>query len=331
MMKAAIYSEKSRREDVMKKERIRLPKIKGKFRLLLYLVTLVFCALSVAETVFGYFPFAAEIAIYVIAAVTLTAACFYLAGDLKRGIRDVVRTVIEGNAMVNRVYSDYRYRTVLFTLFSFLLNLFYAASNGVYGIVSRSPWLGTLSAYYIFLSIMRYGVIRYDRKLAKTGHDRELKLQELQVYRNTGVLLSFITIVLAGAVILLVNQEGGKSYQGYMIFVVAMYTFYKAIISIINIIRARKMQSPLLVTIRDIGYADALVSVLSLQTAMFSSFGEESSIDPALMNGITGACVCTMTLAIGIYMICSAGRQRKRIQEEMQEGSNFGKFLLTNP
>ena len=76
----------------MKREKIRLPKIKGKFRLLLYLVTLVFCALSVAETMFGYFPFAIEIAVYVIAAVTLTAACFYLAGDLKRGIREVVRT-----------------------------------------------------------------------------------------------------------------------------------------------------------------------------------------------------------------------------------------------
>ena len=303
----------------MKKGKIRLPKIKGKFRLLLYLVTLVFCILSVAETVFGYFPFAIEIAIYVIAAVTLTVTCFYLVGDLKRGVKEAVRPVIEGNALANRVYSDYRYRTVLFTLFSFLLNLFYAASNGIYGIVSRSPWLGTLSAYYIFLSIMRYGIIRYDRKLAKTGHGRELKLQELRVYRNTGILLSFLTIALAGAVILLVNQEGGKSYQGYMIFVVAMYTFYKAIISIINIIRARKMQSPLLVTIRNIGYADALVSVLSLQTAMFSSFGEESNIDPTLMNGITGVCVCIMTLAIGIYMICSAGRQRKRIQEEMQE------------
>lgn len=48
--------------------------------------------------------------------------------------------------------------------------------------------------------------------------------------------------------------------------------------------------------------------------------GELETPNPALMNGITGACVCIMTLAIGIYMICSAGRQRKRIQEEMQEG-----------
>lgn len=303
----------------MKNEKFRPPKIKGKTRLFLYLVTLISCVLSVAETIFGYFPFAIEIVIYVLAAVSLSVTCFYLAGDLKSGVKAVVRPVIEGNVLANRVYSDYRYRTVLFTFFSFLLDLFYAVSNGVYGIVNHSPWLGTLSAYYIFLSVMRYGVIRYDRKPAKTGDGRDFRLQELQVYRNTGILLSLITIAMGGAVILLVNQEGGKSYHGYMIFVVAMYTFYKAILSIVNIIRAGKMQSPLLVTIRNIGYADALMSVLSLQAAMFSSFGENSNVDPTWMNGITGACVCLMILAIGIYMICSAGKQRRTIQEEREE------------
>ena len=96
----------------------------------------------------------------------------------------------------------------------------------------------------------------------------------------------------------------------------AMYTFYKAIIAVVNIVKVRKLQSPLLVTIRNIGYADALVSVLSLQTAMFVSFGENSDVDPGVMNGITGTCVCIMILAIGIYMIYSSGRKIKRIQNE---------------
>lgn len=305
----------------MKKEKIRLPKLKLRFRLLLYLATLISCILSVAESVSGYFPFAIEIIIYVVAAVSLAAACFYLVQDIQRGMKGIVNPVIEGNALVNRVYSDYRYRTVLFTFFSFLLNLFYAVSNGIYGVINQSPWMGTFSAYYIFLSLMRYGIIQYDRKLAKEEAGRDLRLQEIKVYRNTGILLSLITIALGGAVILLVNQEGGKSYYGYMIFAVAMYTFYKAIISIVNIMRARKMKSPLLVTIRNIGYADALVSVLSLQNAMFGAFGEDSNVEPTLMNGITGVCVCVMILAIGIYMICSAGRQRKRIlAAEIQKG-----------
>lgn len=298
------------------KEKIRLPEIKTKFRLLLYFVTLIFCMLSIAETVFGYFPFALEIVIYVVAAISLAFACFYLVQDMKRGMKGIARSVIERNMLVNRVYTDYRYRTVLFTSFSFLVNLFYAVSNGVYAVISHSPWMGTFSAYYIFLSIMRYGIIQYDRKLSREGAGRDLRMQEIKVYRNTGILLLLITIAMGGAVILLVNREGGKSYPGYMIFVVAMYTFYKAIISIVNIIRVRKMKSSLLVTIRNIGYADALVSVLSLQTAMFGAFGEDSNIDPTLMNGITGICVCVMILAIGIYMICSADRQRKILQED---------------
>lgn len=57
-----------------------------------------------------------------------------------------------------------------------------------------------------------------------------------------------------------------------------------------------------------------------IQTAMFGAFGEDSDIDPALMNGITGICMCVMILAIGIYMIRSAGRQRKRMQAEIQKG-----------
>lgn len=302
------------------KEKIRLPEIKIKFRLLLYFVTLIFCILSVAETVCGYFPFAVEIVIYVAAAISLVFACFYLVKDMKRGMKGIARSVIEGNMLANRVYSDYRYRTVLFTSFSFVLNLFYAAGNGVYAVISHSPWMGTFSAYYIFLSIMRYGIIQYDRTLSKEGDGGDLGLQEVKVYRNTGILLSLITVALGGAVILLVNREGGKSYPGYMIFVVAVYTFYKVIISVVNIVRARKMRSLLLVTIRNIGYADALVSVLSLQTAMFGAFGEDSDIDPALMNGITGICVCVMILAIGIYMIRSAGRQRKRMHADIQQG-----------
>lgn len=284
--------------------------MKKKFRLLLYFVTLIFCISSVAETVFGYFPFAVEIVIYAVAAGCLAFACFYLVQDMKRGMKGIARSVIEGNMLANRVYSDHRYRTVLSTSFSFLLDLFYAASNGVYAVIRHSPWMGTFSAYYIFLSIMRYGIIRYDRRLSREGAGGDSGLQEIKVYRNTGILLSLITIALGGAVILLVNREGGKSYPGYTIFVVAMYTFYKAIISVVNMIRVRKMRSLLLVTIRNIGYADALVSVLSLQTAMFGAFGEDSDIDPALMNGITGICVCVMILVIGIYMICSAGRQR---------------------
>lgn len=294
-------------------KKVRPPEMKVQFRLLLYLASLIFGALSIAETLYGYFHPAIDIIIYVIAACGIFSSCYYLVYDFTYGIRVKIRPAIESNDFTNRVYKDYRYRTVLSTHFSFLINLFYAVSNGIFGILNHSAWFGTLAAYYIFLSVMRFTSVRYERKISKSNEDKNRNIQELTVYRHCGILLILITIALGGAVILLLNKEGGRSYPGTLIFVVAAYTFYKVILSVINVVKTKKLKSPLLATIRNIGYADALVSVLSLQTAMLVSFGEGNELDPQTMNGLTGVGVCMMILFIGIYMTYTSGKQKRKL------------------
>lgn len=68
-------------------------------------------------------------------------------------------------------------------------------------------------------------------------------------------------------------------------------------------IKARKGISILLKTLRNINYADALVSLLSLQTALLSAFGQESGAMIPITNALTGAGVCLMIFALGIYMV----------------------------
>lgn len=294
-------------------KKVKPPKLKVQFRLLLYLASLIFGALSIAETLYGYFYPAIDIILYVIAACVIFSSCYYIIYDFTYGVKLKIRPVIESNSFTNRVYKDYRYRTVLSTLFSFLVNLFYAVSNGIFGILSHSAWFGTLAAYYIFLSVMRFTAIWYERKISKSNEDKNRKIQELTVYRHCGILLILITIALGGSVILLLNKEGGRSYPGTLIFAVAAYTFYKIILSIINMVKTKKLKSPLLATIRNIGYADALVSVLSLQTAMLVSFGAGEELNPQTMNGLTGSGVCMMILFIGIYMTYTSGKQKRKV------------------
>lgn len=75
------------------------------------------------------------------------------------------------------------------------------------------------------------------------------------------------------------------------------------------------MKTPLLVTIRSIGYADACVSILSLQTAMFAAFGDmEVKNSQALMNGITGVILCMLVLGMGIYGIHKADKMKKTVE-----------------
>ena len=73
-------------------------------------------------------------------------------------------------------------------------------------------------------------------------------------------------------------------------------------------VRANKQNSPLLMIIRKIGCIDACVSMLTLQTAMFASFGGGQDDFIKMMNGITGSVVCLIVLGMGIQGIFVSGK-----------------------
>ena len=220
--------------------------------------------------------------------------------------------------MAHMLAADTGLRTVVVTVPGMGFNLIYAVFNGVIGVTNHSAWCGSLSAYYILLCAMRFLSVSYARKVyggtvlwkkADKANDHSgkqdagLEVRAWKVHRNCGIMLSISSIALGGAVIMLVAGEGGKSYPGLMIYAVATYTFCKLTMAIINMIKARKEHSILLETLRNISYADALVSILSLQTAMFAAFGQDSETMIPVTNALTGVGVCLMVFALGIYMI----------------------------
>lgn len=207
-------------------------------------------------------------------------------------------------------YDDEKYykKTIHSAKVGLSLNILFAVFYAVLGVISRSAWFGTLAAYYILLSITRVMQIRCDRKIVKDRVE-----EELRVYRKSGVSLAFMTIVLMGAVVLLLTTEEGKTYPGFTIYAVATYTFYQITISVIHVIMTRKMKSVLLMAVRDVGYVESLVSVLILQTALISAFGDGNIQTVHLMNGLTGGGVCVLVLATGVNEIVQSVRiMRKR-------------------
>lgn len=286
-----------------------IPSLRLQYRIFLYLVTIVCVMLSMFQVAFECFPYLAGITFYVLAALTLTVSCYYIIIHIRQDIREVIKPAIAANPYTNKVTTDYRWRTILFAVPGMVSNMIFAIFNGVIGITSHSAWFGTLSAYYILLSVMRAGVVRQERKIAGVIEKQEHMRQELSVYRRNSILFVFMAVVLAGAVVLLLNAQGGKDYPGFTIYAVAAYTFYKIIISTIEVIRVGKRKSPLLSIIRKIGYVDSCVSLLTLQTAMFASFAEGEDAFVKLMNGITGTIVCLMVLGMGIQGIASSKRK----------------------
>ena len=90
----------------------------------------------------------------------------------------------------------------------------------------------SLAAYYIFLAVMRYLLVRYAHK---SGFG-ENTISELKRYRLCGAILIMMNLALAGVVILVLYQNRGFHYAGSLIYVMALYTFYTTIMAIINVV-----------------------------------------------------------------------------------------------
>lgn len=292
--------------------RITLPYLRWPLRMLLYFLTLLSAGLSLVIVVFHSIHKIADISIFVAAGCSLALSCCYLYQDLRYGVREKIKPGIEANSFTRRVTSDYRYRTVLFTHSALTVNLLFALSNGVFGIVYHSAWFGALSGYYLVLSVMRFIAIRYERKHRCTEQSQAVKRKELYTFRNSGILFIVLTLALFISVIQMVFYRQVKNYPGILIFAYAAYTFFKIGIAVFHLFKVGRMNSPLLRMIRNIGYADALVSLVSLQTAMFVSFGDGT--DTRTMNLLTGGVVCLMILLMGIYMIRFAEKQLAQME-----------------
>ena len=140
---------------------------------------------------------------------------------------------------------------------------------------------------------------------------------EFRRYRACGLILLLMNQALVGIIIYMVTQNRGFSYSGNMIYAMAMYTFY--ITAIINVIRYQSHGSPVISAAKVISLTAALVSMLSLETAMLARFGSDETEFRRIMLGISGGVVCAVVLAMAIYMIARATKQLHKLKNNNLE------------
>ena len=120
------------------------------------------------------------------------------------------------------------------------------------GLRQRSVWFVTLAVYYLFLAVMRFSLVRCTRR---AGADLP---GEYRRYRFCGVLLVLMNAALAGVVVLVLHRGGGFRYSGFMIYAMAAYAFYATIAGVVNLVRYRRYNSPVLTASRAVSLAAAL-------------------------------------------------------------------------
>ena len=279
--------------------------------LIVYLLAVGAAAFSVIQVQKGILPQIAGILVYIFAAVSLTVACICLYNDLRNGVIEKLLMTVKKTSFGAQFLEDYTFRTILTTMPSFIINVAYTVYNGVIGIVNQSSWFITMAVYYSLLGVMRYHAVNTGRKISRMKNQKLIRKKELAVIKTDGILLLLLNLALSGVVLLTIAKGRAKAYSEIMAISIAAYTFYKTTMAVINMVKVRKMQSPILITIRNIGVADALVSILTLQTTMLASFQNTSNLDVNRMNALTGMAVCILIALLGISMIYYASKRKE--------------------
>ena len=181
-------------------------------------------------------------------------------------------------------------RTLKLALLSLVFNVAFAIYHLALGLVTSSWWLLTLGSYYLVLSIVRFAVIRS-------------KFKERFITNFTGWMLILLSLPLCGTVILSVVQDRGHRFNMIVMIAMAAYAFTKITLATVKLIKARHSTSERLITLRNISFADAFVSIFALQRSMLVSFEGMSEKEIVIMNATLGSFVCVTVIFLGINLL----------------------------
>ena len=250
---------------------------------------------------------------YVLAAYTLTVWCFKIPYLI-----DCFKTFKNENKYARKWLDDTRLRVNVSLYGSLIWNALYGIFQLWLGFYHSTFWFYSLGAYYICLGAMRFFLARHTTRYAPGERIRT----ELVKYRTCGVV--FLLMNLALALIIFFMVYFNRTFMHHMITAIAMaaYTFTTLATAIVNVIKYRKYNSPVFSASKAISLAAALVSMLTLESTMFTTFGDGtmSATSQKWMLGATGGAISVLIVATAIYMIVSGTKKLKELKAEVNNG-----------
>lgn len=295
----------------------------GVFLSVVYILTAGAVAGSVALAITGVNGGAAEIISYVLYAVaalflgySIYTIILYIP-VLKRKAGEKLRS----KKFTAGILEDYDFKTTVFAAVSFAVTVAFATMNLVSAVKYRLLWYGAFAAYYFLLILFRGGVIfssiRYKKKYGISGG---FELFNWRVYLAGGMFLMLLEIAMAGAVTQMMLSPRPVVSGQIMAITNAAYTFFKVITSTLNLVKAKKSGNPTAQALRNVNFADACMSIVSLTVLMVATFDAENSADMTYVKAGVGFFACAAIIIMAILMIVRAAKKIKALKAP--EGEN---------
>ena len=222
---------------------------------------------------------------------------------LFRKAKETMMHRLTGTVFGGKYMGDPAFRGSVSIYQGMMVNFFYVVFRILVGIRYASVWFLTIAIYDLLLGIMRLSLILSYR-------NRNMK-SELRCYRRTAWLLFLLNIPMGGMIVRMVLTDSGYSYPGYVIYLSALYTFYMVILVIVNLVKFRRLGSPILSAAKVLNFVAALMSLLGLQTAMIAQFAAEGENFRRRMNALTGGSVCFAVILTAVYMLLHSRKTKE--------------------
>ncbi len=188
------------------------------------------------------------------------------------------------------------------------------------GILQSSFWLGAISMYYFSLAIMRFFLISHTIKFKPSEKIKD----ELIKYRRCGITLLVMSLFLSLIIFFMVYWDRAFNYRFVSTIIMAIYTFLSLSLSIVNVIKYRKLGSPVFLASKNIGLASSCISLLALESAIITTAKArmQSIFTQRLILGITGGVVSAFIVGMALYMINKSNKKLKLIKNIEQQHKN---------
>ena len=208
-------------------------------------------------------------------------------------MKDKFFVIREKLLSAKRFMTDINFRAILSAVWSSAINLGYTVYNGYLGFKSGSVWFITMCFYYAVLFIMRCFILLQSR-----SGKRE---RDALIMRVDGILLVVLMMALTGIISLSLNLNIERAHGKIAMLVLVIYTVFKLGVAITSFYRVRLVMSPIIRTICNIGFADALVSLISMILTIFAVLG---IIDRGRAFIVfSGAVVCMIIAMLAASMV----------------------------
>ena len=254
---------------------------------------------------------------YILATYTLTIWCM----KIPKLIRFFKRFKNE-NKYVRRWLTDTYLRTNITLHGSFLWNVAYAVMQLGLGFIHSTFWFYSLAGYYLCLALMRFYLVRY---ISKHRPGEEMKM-ELIRYRTCGWIFLLMNMTLTVIIFFMVYWNRTFEHHEITAITLAAYTFTSFTMAIINMVKYRKYNSPVLSAGKAINLAAACVSMLTLESTLLTTF-RDGSMDitfQRIMLAATGAVISIFIIILAIYMIVQSNRKLKLLQKAESREELYG-------